>query len=371
MVAGYPASAQAARTEIQVRRPSLWDRVGTVSSPVLVYGAYGFTGELVARQAVERGLETIVAGRDPERLARVARALGCESRTFPLTDAEALRRGLRGAAGVVHCAGPFVETAEPMAEACIDERVHYLDVTGEIPAIAALHALGPAARDAGVMLLPAAGFDVVPSDCLAAHLARRLPSPRALTVTIGGLDEISRGTARTLLEQVRAAKRSGAPRPRTRTFDLGTGPVEGIEAPWVDPFTAPRSTGIAEVRAYAVGNVAMRATHRVLRRIAPLLERAWVRDALSTFLARGVPGPEADRRARQRTVVWCEVTDASGARAAAVQQLPDAYTFTALATAEIAARVVKRDAPPGWQTPSSAYGPDLVLAIPGVSRQDL
>ena len=140
---------------------------------LLVYGAYGYTGELVARRAVERGLSPILAGRDSERVVRVARELGCEWRAFPLSDPDALRKGIRGAAVVVHCAGPFSRTAAPMAEACVDERAHYLDVTGEIPVFEALVALGPAARNVGVMLLPGAGFDVVPTDCLAVHLVRR------------------------------------------------------------------------------------------------------------------------------------------------------------------------------------------------------
>ena len=342
-----------------------------MSGLVLVYGAYGFTGELVARQAIARGLSVVVAGRDSERLQRVGSALGCEWRAFPLTDGESIRRGIRGAGAVVHCAGPFTETAAPMAEACIDERIHYLDVTGEVSAIAALHALGPIARAAGVMLLPAAGFDVVPSDCLAGHLVGRLPGACALTLVIGGLDEVSRGTARTLLEQVRAAGRAAAPPPRARTFDLGAGPVTAVEVPWADVFTAPRSTGVTTVKTYVVANVAARAALRVLRQLAPLLERSSVREGLAALLARGVPGPAADRRERHRAVVWCEVTDPSGRRAAGVQHTPDAYTFTALAAAEVAVRVLHGDAPPGWQTPSTAYGPDLVLAIPGVMRRDL
>src|SRR5512133_703226 len=174
--------------------------------PLLVYGAYGYTGELVARRAVEVGLAPILAGRDSERAVRVARALGCEWRAFPLSDPDAVRRGIRGAGAVLHCAGPFIRTAAPMAEACVDERVHYLDVTGEIPVFRALLAMGTTARNAGVMLLPGAGFDVVPTDCLAAHLVRRLPGAASLDLVLAGLDRPSRGTARTMLEHAGSAR---------------------------------------------------------------------------------------------------------------------------------------------------------------------
>lgn len=338
-------------------------------APLVVYGAYGYTGELVARRAVERGLAPVLAGRDSERVVRLARALGCEWRAFPLSDAEAVRRGIRGAGAVIHCAGPFVHTAAPMAEACVDERVHYLDLTGEIPVFRALLALGPAARNVGVMLLPGAGFDVVPTDCLAAHLARRLPGATSLTLVIGGLDRVSRGTARTLLEHAGAGA-GAALAPETRTFDLGLGPVAAVRVPWADVFTAPRSTGISDVRTYLVAGAAARAALRLAPRLAPALGALGLRDAAARLMARGEAGPPERARATARSLVHGEVVDGSGRRAAALQRHPDPYGLTALAAVEIAARALAGEAPPGWQTPATAYGPDLVLALPGVSRED-
>jgi short subunit dehydrogenase-like uncharacterized protein len=342
-----------------------------VGSPLLVYGAYGYTGELVARRAAERGLAVVVAGRDSEPLVALARELRCEWRAFPLGDPEVLRRGIRGAAAVVHCAGPFVHTARPMAEACVDERVQYLDLGGEVPALEALAALGPAARDAGVMLLPAAGFDVVATDCLAAHLARRLPGARTLTLAIAGLDRVSRGTARTMLEHLGKAGRHAAGAPATRAFDLGFGPVTGVAVPWPDTFTAPRSSGIPEVQVFLVADAASRLLLRASPWLAPLLASRRVREAVAALMARGERGPSARTRSARRSVVLGEAGDASGRRAVARQRHPDPYTFSALAAVEIAERALRGEAPPGWQTPASAYGPDLVLALPGVSREDL
>jgi short subunit dehydrogenase-like uncharacterized protein len=339
-----------------------------MTAPLLVYGAYGYTGELVARRAVERGLSPILAGRDSEKVLRVARDLGCEWRAFPLIDPEAIRRGIRGAGAVIHCAGPFVHTAAQMAEACIDERVHYLDVTGEIPVFQALLALGPAARNVGVMLLPGAGFDVVPSDCLAAHLVRRLPGATSLTLVLGGMDRVSRGTARTMLELAGGARGLA---PETRTFDLGLGPVTAVRVPWADVFTAPRSTGVADVRTYLVAGAATRAVMRAAPHVAPVLGSLGLRDTVARLMARGEPGPSDAARATGRSVVYGEATDAGGRRAAALQRHPDPYELTALAAVEIAARALRGEAPPGWQTPATAYGPDLVLALPGVTREDL
>jgi short subunit dehydrogenase-like uncharacterized protein len=341
-----------------------------VTGPLLVYGAYGYSGELVARRSVARGLAPVLAGRDSERLVRLARELGCDWRAFPLSDPEALRRGISGAGVVLHCAGPFVHTGRPMAEACVDERVHYVDITGEIPVFEALLALGPAARNAGVMLLPGGGFDIVPTDCLAAHLARRLPGARRLELVLGGTGRISRGTARTVMEQAGSLPRGMSAPPR-RTFDLGYGPVSAVAVPWPDRFTAPRSTGIPEVETYLVAGLGLRVLLGIAPFVAPLLEVGLLRDAAVAIVTGGERGPSDADRAALRSVVRGDAVDAEGRRASSILRGPSAYALTALAAVEIAERVLRGEARPGWQTPSTAFGPDLVLALPGVAREDL
>src|SRR6185295_7223829 len=148
---------------------------------LLIYGANGYTGDLVARLAASRGLRPILSGRSAA-VAALARELGCESRVFALEATEALERGLLDALVVAHCAGPFSRTSRPMADACLRAGAHYLDITGEAAVFEALAARDAEAKARGVMLLPGVGFDVVPSDCLAAHLARRLPTATRLAL---------------------------------------------------------------------------------------------------------------------------------------------------------------------------------------------
>jgi short subunit dehydrogenase-like uncharacterized protein len=340
-----------------------------VPSPtLLLYGAYGYTGALVAREAAARGLPVVLAGRDSERLVALSREVRLPWRAFPLSDPEAVRRGLEGCSAVLHCAGPFVHTWRAVAEACLDLRIHYLDLTGEIPVFQGLAALGPHAERAGVMLLPGAGFDVVPSDCLAAHLVRRLPGARALTLAFHGLGRVSIGTARTMIAHLGA---TGAPGPALRSFDFGRGPVACVSVPWGDLATAPRSTGISEVTTYMAVPGWQRLLLQAAPRLAPLLRPPRVAEAAARLLARGAAGTDAAAPGRGRTFHHGEATDASGNRVAARQRGPEGYTLTALAAVEIARRVLAGEVRPGWQTPASAYGPDLALAIPGVEREDL
>jgi short subunit dehydrogenase-like uncharacterized protein len=348
-------------------------------SPYLIYGANGYTGELVAREAVRRGQRPVLAGRNAEAMRALATELGLEHRAFALDDAETTDAGLKGMTAVLHCAGPFVRTSRPMADACLRAKVHYLDVTGEIEVFERLAARGAKAAEAGVMLLPGTGFDVVPTDCLAAHLKRRLPGATRLVLAFHSVGGLSRGTATTMIENLHRGgliRRDGVLTPvpagwKTRTIDFGRGPRTVVSIPWGDVATAYYSTGIADIEVYTTATWPLRLTMKASRFLRPLLASSAVQSFLTRRVRAGAPGPTAEQRARGRTVVWGEVTDKSGGRAVSRLYGPEGYTFTTLTALAALEKVLSGDAPPGFQTPAKAYGADFVLGIEGVKREDL
>src|SRR5436190_23824176 len=147
-----------------------------MSDPLLIYGANGYTGELITRYAVERGIKPIIAGRNEKAIRKIAEKHRLECRVFALDEKEKLDAAIQEVEMVLHCAGPFSITSRPMVEACLRNKKHYTDITGEIAVFEACAAISKKAEDAGVMIMPGVGFDVVPSDCLAVHLKNRLPS---------------------------------------------------------------------------------------------------------------------------------------------------------------------------------------------------
>jgi len=350
-----------------------------VREDVLLYGASGFTGRLVAERAAARGGRPILAGRSEAKVRPLADRLGLSHRVFPLDDGGALSRGLEGVAVVLNCAGPFSRTARPMIEACIRARAHYLDITGEIEVFEHAAAEGGGARDAGVMLMPGVGFDVVPSDCLAAHLKRRLPGAVALTLAFQAVGRPSPGTARTAVEGLRAeglVRRAGrlVPVPwahRTRTVDFGRGEVEAMAVPWGDVSTAFHSTGIPDVEVFMAVPHRVVALARAGRHLRWLLRSAPVQAALKAAAAASSPGPGEEERRGGRSFLWGEARDADGRTARARLSTPEAYEFTARTSWEIAARAASGRALPGFRTPSMAFGPDFILEFEGVERRDL
>ncbi len=350
-----------------------------MSTSFLLYGANGYVGEAAARLALEYDLRPILAGRDAARLAPLAAELGVEYRVSSLDDSAALDRALRDVPLVLHCAGPYLHTSRPMAEACLRAGVHYLDLTGEIPVYQALAALDAEAKKRGVMLLPGVGFDVVPTDCLALHLKGRLPSATRLTLAFHseGAAGLPPGTQRTSIELIpygNWVRRNGnLERPdrvqKTRLVDFGKGPILAGRLTWGDVFTAYYSTGIPNIEVYSVLPVAARRLLGAFVTFRPILKTAFMRSILMRFVQ---PGPSAERRARTVTHVWGEVEDDQGRKASARLNGPEAgLVWTVRAALAVVKKGLGSRAPAGFQTPALAYGPDLVLECEGVTRSDL
>jgi short subunit dehydrogenase-like uncharacterized protein len=350
-----------------------------MSSSFMLYGANGYTGELVARLSVERGLSPLLAGRDRAKIEPLAKELGLEHRSFALDDEAAIAASLAGLPVVLHCAGPFSHTSRPMAGACLKAGTHYLDITGEITVFESLAARSAEAEAARVMLLPGVGFDVVPSDCLAAHLKKRLPSATKLTLAIQGLGRISHGTATTMVENINRGgliRRAGRLTPvpaawRTREVDFGRGPTMATTIPWGDVATAFYSTGIPNVEVYAAVPRSLRMMMKASRLLGPLLASAPAQRFLKNRIKAQPPGPSEQERARGASFVWGEVTDDEGRKRVSRLRGPEGYALTAQTALNAVERVLRGEARPGFQTPSLAYGADFILEVEGVTREDL
>lgn len=341
----------------------------------MIYGANGYTGELIAREAARRGFAPVLAGRSAEKIEPLARELGLEHRCFALGDPAAVRGGLAGMALVLHCAGPFSATARPMMEACLDSGTHYLDITGEIAVFELAHGLDERARRAGVLLCPGVGFDVVPTDCLAARLKEALPDATRLALGFDSRGGMSPGTARTSVEglaQGGRIRRDGriiaVPLAwRTRRIDFGDGEKLAMTIPWGDVSTAWHSTGIGNIEVYLPASPKLVARLRRLRWVRPLLGlppmQAWMKKKAD----RAVRGPNEDQRARTPTFVWGEAGNAAGEVVTGRLKVANGYEVTVHAALGIAAQVIAMTRVAGHLTPVQLVGPEFVEQLPGSS----
>ncbi len=348
---------------------------------LLIYGAYGFSGALIVEEAVKRGLPVVVAGRDGPKTTALGERLGVPHRVFGLDDPAALDAGLAGVSAVLHCAGPFSRTSAQMVSGCLRVGVHYLDITGEVDVFEAVAGNDTAARERGVMLMPGVGLDVVPTDCLAAHLKARLPGAVRLALALFTNGALSHGTATTMRENLHkpGAIRQGGKLVRpavgdvSRRFDFGgeIGRRVCVRAPWGDVATAWYTTRIPDIEVFACLPWQARLGAKFMPLVAPLLGLGFVQRQLQARIDAAPAGPDAAARARSGMWVYGEVADADGRVAAARLRLIDGYDFTAHSAVAIADRVLRGEWSRGFQTPAGVFGPDFALELPGTRREEL
>lgn len=339
----------------------------------LVYGATGYTGTLIAREAVRRGLRPVLAGRDPSKVATLANELGLEHIVFDLLGPAYVAKAVAGFEGVLHCAGPFIDTYRTMLDGCLEAKTHYLDITGEIAVFEGCARRDERARAAGIVVLPGVGFDVVPSDCLAATLKAALPSATSLELAFGGGAGFSRGTARTMvggMGQGGAIRRNGAITRvplawRARTIPFRDKPRYAMTIPWGDVSTAFRSTGIPDIAVYTAVPPRTVRLLRLARLVTPLLKLGVVKAWALRRVDASVTGPSAQQRETARMQLWGRATDPQGSAVEATLVTPEGYALTAMTAVESMRRVLTDGIAPGFHTPATAFGADFITRFDG------
>ena len=344
----------------------------------LLNGANGYTGELIARYAHLYDLQPILAGRSRDKLQSLAAKLNLPYKVIDLNDTGALQSALREVKVVVHAAGPFQHTAKQMIEACLETGVHYLDINGDIAVFEMLKTYNEKAMLSGIMVMPGAGFDVVPTDCLALLLKKLLPDAIALKLAFASLGgTLSHGTATTMTNKLGdggAVRKNGQ---ITRVplghkgmwVDFGMKKLFVMSIPWGDIATAHFTTGIPDIETYT--NVSLK-TYRLLKLqflFNWLLRTSFMRNYIKKKIDQRPAGPNDDMRSKGLSLIWGQATNAAGKTASARLKCPDGYTLTMYSTLLITKKVLQGNFQPGYQTPAAVYGEDLVLEVPDTRRE--
>ena len=344
-------------------------------SRVLIYGANGYTGALIAEEAVRRGFKPVLGGRNRDALEALSQRLKLTRRVFELGDAATVERNLDGISVVLNCAGPFVNTCAPLLDACLAQKVHYLDITGEIDVFALCHHAHKQAQHQGVVVAPGVGFDVVPTDSVAAMLKQKLPDANELVLAFEAGGGPSPGTARTSvagLARGGRVRRNGelADVPlvwKVREFERDGKRRTAMTIPWGDVYTAFVSTGIPNIETYMAASPKTISRTRWLRHVQPLLAFDAVRKFFEARAVDRARGPDAERRRATDCYVWGEARNTAGREEKLALTTPNGYTLTVHSALGIVDHVLRTPMPGGYYTPSQLVGADFVLKLPGVA----
>lgn len=351
----------------------------------MLYGATGFTGELIVEEAVRRGHKPVLAGRSAAKLEPVAARYGLPFVAVDLQDSAKLSSEVAKVGAVVHAAGPFIHTAEPMRQACLAARAHYLDITGEIAVFQGSFALDARARERKVAILSGVGFDVVPTDCLAAYVAAKLPNATSLELAFAATGGASAGTTKSALEHANRgnlARRNGVlvrvPFGRgAKRVHFPSRPAWVMPIPWGDVETAFHTTGIPNITTYlAVPSRIGKQAHWAW----PLMNGAFwlgaqalklrpLKQRVQRLVEQRVKGPDERTRQTGRSYVWARAEAPDGRSVEAWLDTAEGYTLTAFTAVSSVERALKGGVV-GATTPASAFGADFVLEVPGTKRLD-
>ena len=345
---------------------------------ILVYGATGYTGQLIARTARQLAMSVTIAGRNEAKLRALAAETGFDHSAVELADTATLLQVVAAHDVVLHAAGPFSKTAEPMVEACLAGGTHYLDITGEIAIFEAHRRLDWRARDAGIMIMSGVGFDVVSSDCLAQHLQTRMPDAVTLTLAMRGMGDMSRGSGKTAIEAINsgtATRRDGTIEqvkkvPR-RQLQFGNQAVDCVGISWGDISTAYYTTGIPNIAVY----FELTKDLEQIVRLPGIVKWLFSTPLGQAFLRRQIEklplGPDAEAQKAQVTQILGIVEDASGREMRAILTVPGPYHLTALTALRIAGEVDGGRVEPGSRNPAQVFGADFIATFEGCTITDI
>ncbi len=343
----------------------------------MIYGANGYTGHLIAVEAKRRSLQPVLAGRSAGPIQKLATDLGLLSKIFDIRDLASSTAALSDIAVVANCAGPFAATSGPMIDACLKSGTHYLDITGEIEVFLAAQRRHADAQSVGVVLCPGVGFDVVPTDCIAAVLKEALPDATHLVLAFDAGGSMSPGTARTLAESLRLGQHGGWVRRNGmieevplahswRHIDFDGGSATAIAIAWGDIATAWFSTRIPNIETYAKVPFAIAVAGPTLNWVRPLLASTPGQKLLHQ-LAKRSRGPNERELLTGRCRLWGEVRNAAGEKRTARLQTANGYWLTVNGTLMAVQFLLKNALPGGYYTPSMLMGSRCVEQLPGSS----
>tara|TARA_B100001123_G_scaffold154953_1_gene179507 strand:+ start:1231 stop:2274 length:1044 start_codon:yes stop_codon:yes gene_type:complete len=340
----------------------------------MIYGANGYTAQIIIKVAKKQGMEPILAGRNRNMIEELAEEHGLECSIFELGDSESVIQALKGIDIILNCAGPFSKTAETLMDACLKTSTHYLDITGEIDVFEHAHSLDEGAREASVILCPGVGFDVIPTDCLAAYLKEALPDAESLALAFQPVgSKVSPGTAKTAVE---GAAKGGRVRKggelvsvpfayKTREIDFGRGSKLAATISWGDVSTAYYTTGIPDIEVYLPMSQKSIKRLRKRRKYIKLLALPMVQRFLKRRIDKNVKGQGESERREAKMILWGEVCNHVGKKVAARFATGDGYDVTAMGAVAAVETLMSNSMVGGFKTPSKLMGVSILDQLPG------
>lgn len=341
----------------------------------MLYGCYGYSGELILKEAIKKGLRPVVAGRSESKTKEQANKYDLSYRVFDLSSKTTIEQNISDCTMVFNAAGPYTSTCMPMLEACLSQGVHNLSLAGEIPILEELHGYDHIAREKGVVIAVGLGFDVMPTDAMAAKIKQALPDASHLLIGLDGPNDMSRGSMKEFFEQIGEqpfwVRTNGvliASKPKTAYMDFGNGRKLNSTIAWGDTASAYHSTGIPNIEVYAAVTKSDWLTIKLLNAFSFIFKSKAIQSLLNTALDKFMTGPDERTREQGLSYLFAEGTNPSKQKVRVYMTAPTAYKITYLGAVQAIKYILENPTKQGgYYTPAQLLGIDTITQIEGVS----
>jgi len=349
---------------------------------LMIYGANGYSAEIILKEAIKNGLKPIVAGRNEKKILEVAKKYNLPHRVFSLDNKEQTIKSLTGISAVINCAGPFLNTFSPMVKACVDVGVDYLDISGELLIFEEAAARTEEFIKAGITVMPGVGFDIVPSDCLSVHLKNRLPDATKLKLSFNIFDHqlgrISRGTNATFMKYLgkgNLVRKNGSIITTTSGFDSYKENFNGKHLrvtglPWGDISTAYHSTGIPNITAFMDLPLLSITTMKLSNLFPSFWQSSFMQSILAKIVLLMPEHPTEEMSNTCKSHIVGEVSNENNEVVRSMLEVPEVYRYTGICAIAVIKKL-STERKVGFQTAGILLGADFILGLEGTKRTDL
>ncbi len=350
----------------------------------MIYGANGYSGRLIAEQAVKQGLKPVLAGRNGAKLKALAASLACEACIFDLDNPEAMAVQLQDMDLLLNCAGPFQDTVRPLVTACLRTQTHYLDLSGELEVFEYCKSRDADAKQRGIILCPGVAFDVVPTESIALKLKQLLPDATELKLGFDGKMALSPGSTITLLGGIGnpdislhmlrhdgALVKARAPRIEELAFESGGEKQKAMSLTWADLNAAFYSTAIPDIAVFIRATPINRLSFGYMNLMSGVFRIPMVQRMARMLVRSAVHGPSATEMEQSTMRVFGEASNAAGVVKRVYLRVPHGYKFTCLSALAFVDLCLQQEGKSGYMTPAQLAGPDFVQTIAGSSSFEI
>lgn len=329
----------------------------------IIYGATGYTANLIIKKAIQMGLPPVLAGRDRSKISSVAKKYGLKYKVFEINDINVIQANIENSNLILNASSNYKLTAQPFINACLASGCHYLDLCGEISVLKKIFEYNELAKYGNITIIPNSGYHSIVTDCFAGYVANLIENPIELNYYLLDASIPSLGTLKSSLD---AFLGGGFVLKYNNFENIKMGSIKTrvehknkaltlYASPMAELYLSHISTSIPNINVYLKIPLLYSLLLDYFGDYILKLLQSEKRTAILNLIDKFVKGPSEAINKKLKSMIGVNVKNLKGDSLTMWLEAPEAYDFTATLSVE-AVKLALSGLPSGVLTPIQAYG---------------